>query len=81
MHTSTPHSLREAPLVMEHKLLTPSSRLEQAGNVSVTAINCLACRESTGVLMLSHYLIVLIYDYNEYHFYAMWQNVVACGKW
>lgn len=40
-------------------------------NTSVTEINCLAHREGTGVLLSSHYLIVLIYDYSDYHYYAM----------
>ena len=56
------------------------SGVEQASNRSVTEINCLAHREGTGVLLLSHYLIVLIHDYSDYHYYAMWQNVVARGK-
>lgn len=72
MCASASHSWLEAPLMMEHKLLTLYGRVEQAGNTSVTAINCLACKEGPGVLLLSHYLIVLIYDYNDYHYYAMW---------
>lgn len=78
--TSPSHSLLEASLVMKHKLLTPHRKPAQAGHMSVSEINCLACREGTGVLLLSHYLIVLIYDYNDYRYYAVRQNVVACGK-
>lgn len=79
MPMSASHSVLEAPFVKEHKL-TPYSRVAQAGNMSVIEINCLACRDGTRVLLLSHYLIVLIYDYNNYY-YAMWQNAVVCGKW
>ena len=49
--------------------------------MALSEINCLACRQGTRVWLLSHYLIVLIYDYSDYHYYAMWQTAVACGKW
>lgn len=47
----------------------------------VTEVDYLACREGIGILLLSHYLIVLIYDYNGYYYYAVWQNALTGGKW
>ena len=66
MCTSASHSFLEASSPPYNGTYTSgtSSREELEGNMPVIEINCLACREGTGVLLLSHYLIVLIYDHH-----------------